>query len=66
LEENMINLIEKLKLIATGAHDTDEPVIKAAIKRIQELETKLDEYEEDITDWQVSVEAQMRRRKDDR
>lgn len=61
----MINLIEKLMVIAVGAHETDAPVIEAAIQRIQELETKLSVYEDDITDWQVSVEAQMRRRKDD-
>jgi len=62
----VINLIEKLKLIAVEARETDGAVVEAAIKRIHELEAKLDEYEEDITDWQVSVETQMRRRKDEK
>ena len=62
----MINLIEKLKVIAAEAHETDASVIDAAVKRIEELETKLAVYEDDITDWQVSVETQMRRRKDDK
>ena len=62
----MINLIEKLKVIAVEAHETDASVIEAAIKHIDELEAKLATYEDDITDWQGAVEAQMRRRKDDR
>lgn len=62
----MINLIEKLKVIALQAHASDAPIIKAAIDRIGELEAKLSDYEEDITDWQGSVETQMRRRKDDK
>ena len=66
LEEIMINLIEKLKVIAVEAHETDAPVIEAAIKHIDELEAKLATYEDDITDWQGAVGAQMRRRKDDR
>jgi len=61
----MINLIEKLKLIASEAHESDAPVIEAAIERIKELEAKLSEYEDDITDWQHTVVSQMRRRKDD-
>ncbi len=62
----MINLIEKLKVIAVEAHETDAPVIEAAIDRINELEAKLAIYEDDITDWQGAVETQMRRRKDDK
>lgn len=62
----MIDLIEKLKIIAVQAHKSDAPFIEAAIDRIKELETKLTRYEEDITDWQVSVESQMRRRRDDK
>ena len=62
----MINLIEKLKVIALEANETDAPVIEAAIERIRELESKLTIYEEDITDWQGAVETQMRRRKDDK
>ncbi len=62
----MINLIEKLKVIAVQARESDAPIIQAAIQRIGELEAKLSDYEEDITDWQGSVESQMRRRKDDR
>ena len=62
----MIDLIEKLKLIALQAHKSDAPFIEAAIDRIKELETKLTRYEEDITDWQDSVESQMRRRRDDK
>ncbi|MCK4709971.1 MAG: hypothetical protein KAU21_15230 [Gammaproteobacteria bacterium] len=61
----MINLIEKLKVIAVQANKTDAPFIEAAVDRINELEAKLAHYEEDITDWQVSVATQMRRRKDD-
>lgn len=62
----MINLIEKLKVIAEQAHKSDAPIIEAAIGRIKELETKLTHYEEDITNWQGSVETQMRRRRDDK
>lgn len=62
----MIDLIEKLKLIAIQARESDAPFIEAAIDRIQELEAKLTSYEEDTTDWHASVEIQMRRRKDDK
>ncbi len=60
----MTDLIEKLKVIATKAHESDAPTIKAAIDRIKELEAKLAGYEEEATDWQASVETQMRRRTD--
>jgi len=59
----MINLIAKLKVIAVKAHKSDALIIEAAIDRIKELEAKLSDYEEDITDWQDSVEVQMRRKK---
>ena len=62
----MIDLIEKLKVITVQAHESDGPFIEAAIDRIRELEAKLTQYEEDITDWQVAVKTQMRRRKGDR
>lgn len=62
----MINLIEKLKVIALQAHESDATVIEAAIDRIQELEDKLSDYEDDITDWQISVETQMSRNKNDK
>ena len=62
----MIDLIEKLKVVAARARDSDARVIEAAIDRIKELETKLTHYDEDITDWQGSVETQMRRRRDDK
>ena len=61
----MAELIEKLKVIAAQADKSDALIIEAAIDRINELETKLTDYEEDITDWQDSVETQMRRRKED-
>ena len=62
----MTDLIEKLKEIAVRASESDAPFIERAIDRIVELEANLTSYEEDITDWQVSVEKQMRRRKDDK
>ena len=62
----MVELNEKLKVIAAQAHESDALVIEEAIDRIKELEAKLADYEEDITDWQDSVEAQMRLRKDDK
>lgn len=62
----MIDLIEKLKVIALKAHESDAAFINAAIDRIKELEAKLKLYEEDVTDWQGSVATQMRRRRDDR
>ncbi len=62
----MIDLIEKLKVIAVKAQESDAPFIEAAIDRIKELEDKLADYEDDITDWQGSVETQMRRRKGDK
>ncbi len=63
--EIMNNLIYKLKLIAAKANVSVAPIINAAIDRINYLEEKLSEYEDDITDWQSSVEAQMKRRKED-
>jgi hypothetical protein len=62
----MIDLIEKLKVIAARADESDARFIEAAIDRIKELEAKLGDYEEDVTDWKGSVETQMRRRRDDR
>ena len=62
----MIDLIEKLKVIAVKAHKSDAPFIQAAIDRIKKLEAKLARYEEDVTDWKVSVESQMRRRRGDK
>lgn len=62
----MIELIEKLKLIAAQSDKSDALIIEAAINRIKELEAKLSDYEEDITDWQYSVEKQMGFRKDDK
>jgi len=62
----MNDLIEKLKVIAVQAHKSDAPFIEAAIDRIKELESNLAHYEEDITDWKVSVETQMKRRRGDK
>lgn len=62
----MAELIEKLKVIAAQAHKSDTLIILEAIDHIKEIEAKLADYEEDITDWQDSVEAQMRIRKDDK
>ncbi len=62
----MIDLIEKLKVIAIQAHKSDALIIEAAIDRIKELEARLSDYNGDITDWQDSVETQMRRRKGDK
>lgn len=62
----MSDLTEKLKIIAARAPSIDVPILLAAIDRIKDLEAKLAEYEEDITDWQSSVLAQMKRRKEDR
>ena len=62
----MIDLIEKLKVIAVKAQESDAQFIEVAIERIKELEAKLANYEEDVTDWQGSVEVQMRRRKGDK
>jgi len=61
----MTDLIEKLREIAVRANESDAPFIEKAIDRIVELEADLSGHEEDITNWQVSVEKQMRRRKDD-
>ena len=60
----MTDLFEKLKEIAERSSTADAPYVKAAAYRIKDLETKLARYEEDITDWQVAVEAQMGRSKD--
>ena len=62
----MTDLIEKLKEIAVRANESDAPFIERAIDRIEELEAELTGHKEDITNWQVSVEKQMRRRKDDK
>ena len=62
----MTDLIEKLKEIAVRANESDAPFIERAIDRIEELEAELTEHKEDITNWQVPVEKQMRRRKDDK
>ena len=62
----MNDLIEKLKVIAVQAHKSDAPFIEAAIDRIKELEAKLACYEEDITDWEVSVKTRMKRRRGDK
>ena len=62
----MTDLIEKLKEIAVRANESDAPFIERAIDRIEELEAELNDHKEDITNWQVSVEKQMRRRKDDK
>ncbi len=59
----MINLIQKLKVISSQLNRSDEQIIKEAIDRIKELEAELSNYEDDITDWQFSVEAQMNRKK---
>jgi hypothetical protein len=61
----MTDLIEKLREIAGRVNESDAPFIEKAIDRIVELEADLSGHEEDITSWQVSVEKQMRRRKDD-
>lgn len=61
----MMKLIEKLMVMAAKANKSDALTIEAAIDRIMELEAKLSNYEDDITDWQGSVATQMRRRKDD-
>ncbi len=62
----MTDLIEKLKEIAVRANESDAPFIERAIDRIEELEAELTGHKEDITNWQVSVEKQMRRRRDDK
>jgi hypothetical protein len=62
----MTDLLEKLKIIAIRADESDAPLIEGAIDRIKELEAKLARYEEDVTDWQVAVESQMGRRSDDK
>ncbi len=62
----MIDLIEKLKVIAVQAHKSDALFIEAAIDRIKELEAKLACYEEGITEWKVAVETQMKRRRGDK
>ncbi len=62
----MIDLIEKLTLIAAKADKSDVQIIKAAIDRIKQLEAKLSEYDEDITDWQEAVQAQMMHRTDNK
>lgn len=62
----MSDLIKKLKEIAARASQLDAPYIQRAIDHIEKLEDELAGYKEDITDWQVSVQNQMRRRKDDK
>ncbi len=61
----MTDLLEKLKALSVRSEKSDAHIIMQAINRINELENKLANYEDDITDWQYSVETQMRRRKDD-
>ena len=46
----MIDLIEQLKVIVERANKADALVINAAINRIEELEDKLSDYEDDVTD----------------
>lgn len=65
-EEIMNNLIERLKVIAAHAQKSDAIIIEAAIDRIKELEDRLSDYEEDITDWQYSVVNQMGRKPGDK
>ena len=60
----MIDLIEKLMVIAGRSPKSDALVIEAAIDRIRMLEDKLSDFEEDITDWQDSVVTQMSRKND--
>lgn len=62
----MTDLIDKLREIARQVSASDALVIESAIKRIRDLEDKLSDYEEDITDWQFSVEQQMNRGKDNK
>ena len=62
----MNDLIEKLKVIAVQDHKSNALFIEAAIDRIKELEAKLAYNEEDMTDWKVSVETQMKRRRGDK
>ncbi len=62
----MTDLIDKLKEIAARANASDAACIERAIDRIEELEVEVTGHKEDITDWQVSVEKQMRRRRDDK
>ena len=60
------DLIEKLKEITVRANETDAQTIQKAIDHIEELESELCGYREDMTDWRDAVEKQMRRRRDDR
>lgn len=62
----MADLIKKLREIAARGNHLDTPYIERAIARIKELEDELAGHKDDITDWQVSVQNQMRRRKDDK
>ena len=62
----MTDLTEKLREIAIRANESDALLIERAIDRIEELEAELTGHKEDDTNWQVSVEKQMRRRKDDK
>ena len=62
----MTDLIEKLKEIAVRVNQSDALIIERAIDHIEELEAELTGHKEDITNWKVSVENQMRRRKDDK
>ena len=54
-------LIEQLRSIALNLRHSDALVIKTAIDVIRDLEDRLSDYEEDITDWQNSVMSQMGR-----
>ncbi len=60
----MTNLTKALKTIAARLNQPEALVIKAAIDRIEDLEERLAEYEEDITGWQLTVKKQMGRQED--
>jgi len=54
-------LIEQLRAIAQDLRRSDALIIQEAIAVIRDLEDRLADYEEDITDWQNSVRTQMNR-----
>ncbi len=62
----MKTLLEKLENISKRIDAKERPTIDAAIDRIRKLEEKLNEYEDDITDWKFSVVKQMKREGDDK
>ncbi len=59
-------LIEQLRDIALNIRRSDALVIHAAIDLIRDLEDRLSEYDEDITDWRDSVLSQMAKKKSGR